>query len=169
MEISMKSTYMKGGSHDLVVIGDNSSSRGCGFESWRHLLDGYFSHWFVVKNVKMKRPKINEIEAGNGTFKKREIWFLTMETCRKRDHIQCWLLDCVLGRRGRLRPRSGTFPASAQAFVWKFKWSPLLKVCKSSGTWRQFISKTFSVTNCCRLNYFYGLKSTLIRSKESRI
>ena len=28
-----------GGSPGLVVMGDDSSSRGCGFEFWRHILD----------------------------------------------------------------------------------------------------------------------------------
>ena len=33
----------------LVVIGDDSCLRGRGFESWHHILDGYFSHMFAVK------------------------------------------------------------------------------------------------------------------------
>ena len=33
-----------GGSPGLVVMGDNSRSIGCGFESRRCILDGYFSH-----------------------------------------------------------------------------------------------------------------------------
>ena len=49
-------------------------SKGRGFESQCHILDGHdiFSHWFVVKNciVCLKRPKINEKEAGIGPFKK---------------------------------------------------------------------------------------------------
>ena len=28
----------------LVVMGDNSCLRGCGFESWHCILDGHFSH-----------------------------------------------------------------------------------------------------------------------------
>ena len=40
-----------GGSPGLVVMGDDSCLRGCGFESQRHVLDGYFSHMFVVKIV----------------------------------------------------------------------------------------------------------------------
>ena len=40
-----------GGSHGLVVMGDNSCSRGCWFESQRCILDGHFSHSFVVKIV----------------------------------------------------------------------------------------------------------------------
>ena len=50
-----------GGSPGLVVTGDDSCSRGRGFESRRRILDGYFSHWFFVKIVVcLKRPKINE-------------------------------------------------------------------------------------------------------------
>ena len=46
---------------------------GCGFESRHRILDGYFSRIFVVKIVMMfflKRPKINEKEAGVGPSKK---------------------------------------------------------------------------------------------------
>ena len=54
----------------LVVMGDDSCSRGRGFKFRHHILDGHdiFSHQFVVKIVVcLKRPKINEKEAG---FKK---------------------------------------------------------------------------------------------------
>ena len=37
------------GSFGLVVIGDGSCSRGCGFESQHCTLDGHFSHIFFVK------------------------------------------------------------------------------------------------------------------------
>ena len=43
-----------GGSPDLVVMGDDSCSKGCGFKSRRRILDGHlniFSHSFVVKIV----------------------------------------------------------------------------------------------------------------------
>ena len=33
-----------GGSPCLVVMGDDSRSQGCGFESRDHKLDGHFSH-----------------------------------------------------------------------------------------------------------------------------
>ena len=33
-----------GGSHDLVVMGGDSHSEGCGFESQCRILDGHFSH-----------------------------------------------------------------------------------------------------------------------------
>ena len=39
-----------------MVMGDNSCSKGRGFESWRCILDGHldiFSHIFVVKIVMM--------------------------------------------------------------------------------------------------------------------
>ena len=37
-----------------MVMSEDSCSKDCGFESWRHILDGYldiFSHAFVVKIV----------------------------------------------------------------------------------------------------------------------
>ena len=43
--------WLKGGSPGLVVMGDGTCLRGRGFESRRHILDGHFSHWFVVKFV----------------------------------------------------------------------------------------------------------------------
>ena len=49
-----------------MVMGGDSHSEGCRFKSWHRILDGHFSHIFVVKicNVCLKRPKINEKEAG---------------------------------------------------------------------------------------------------------
>ena len=35
----------------LVAMGRDSRSKGRGFESWHHILDGHFSHVFVVKIV----------------------------------------------------------------------------------------------------------------------
>ena len=61
-----------GGSPGLVVMGGDSHSEGHGFESRYYILDGHFSHIFVVKicNVCLKRPKINKKEAGVGPLKK---------------------------------------------------------------------------------------------------
>ena len=60
----------KGGSPGLVVIGDDSCSRGRGFKSRRCILDGHFSHSFVAKIVLFvrKRPRKNKKEAGVGPF-----------------------------------------------------------------------------------------------------
>ena len=51
-----------------MVMGGESHSEGLGFESRHCILDGHFSHIFAVKNcnVCLKRPKINEKEAGVG-------------------------------------------------------------------------------------------------------
>ena len=35
----------------LVIMGDDLCLRGRGFKSGRRILDGHFSHIFVVKNV----------------------------------------------------------------------------------------------------------------------
>ena len=58
-----------------MVMGGDSHSIGRGFESWHRLLDGHFSHIFVVKfcNVCLKIPKINEKVAGVGTFFKKRL------------------------------------------------------------------------------------------------
>ena len=51
-----------------MVLGGDSCSKGRGFESWHRILDGIFSHIFVVNffNVCLKRPKRNKKEAGVG-------------------------------------------------------------------------------------------------------
>ena len=38
-----------GGSPGLVVMGGDSCSEGCGFESQHRILDGHVSHLFVIK------------------------------------------------------------------------------------------------------------------------
>ena len=56
-----------------MVMGDDSCSKGRGFESGRHILDEYLDFFTLIccKNciVCLKRPKINEKEAGVGPFK----------------------------------------------------------------------------------------------------
>ena len=50
-----------------MVMGGDPCSKGCGFKSLHHILDGHFSHLFVVKIVLLfEKMKINEKEAGNG-------------------------------------------------------------------------------------------------------
>ena len=53
-----------------MVMGGDSRSEGCGFESRCHILDGHFFTLICCKNciVCLKRPKINEKEAGVGPF-----------------------------------------------------------------------------------------------------
>ena len=67
-EISIKVNM--GRSPGLVVMGGDSRSKGHGFKSRHRIVDGHFSHIFVVKicNVCLKRPKINEKDAGVGQF-----------------------------------------------------------------------------------------------------
>ena len=63
------------GSPGLVVKGRDSRSEGCGFESRHRILDGHFFTYICCKNciVCLKRPKINEKEAGVGTFLKKQL------------------------------------------------------------------------------------------------
>ena len=62
-----------GGSPGLLVMGRDSHSKGCGFESRHRILDGHFFTYICCKNcnVCLKRPKINEKEAGDGHFLKK--------------------------------------------------------------------------------------------------
>ena len=50
--IQIKSVLHMGGSPGLVM-GGGSCSEGRGFESWHCIIDGHFSHIFVVKIVMM--------------------------------------------------------------------------------------------------------------------
>ena len=60
------------GSPGLVALGRGSHSEGRGFESQHRILDGHFFTYICCKNcnVCLKRPKINEKEAGVGPFLK---------------------------------------------------------------------------------------------------
>ena len=53
-----------GGSPGLVVMGGDSCSEGCGFESQHQILDGHFFTYFCL----FEKTKINEKEAGDGPF-----------------------------------------------------------------------------------------------------
>ena len=64
---------MLGESLGLVVIGGDSCTKGCEFESQQCTLDGHFSHTYLLKNLQwvFEKTKINEKEAGVGPFLKR--------------------------------------------------------------------------------------------------
>ena len=49
-----------------MVMGDDSFSRGCEFESWRCILDGHVFAMICCKNCIfcLKRSRINEKETG---------------------------------------------------------------------------------------------------------
>ena len=68
-----------------MVIGRDSHSKGCGFKSRHHMLDGHFFTYYCCKNcnVCLKRSKINEKEAGVGPFKQNH----NLE--------QCCITDCI--------------------------------------------------------------------------
>ena len=51
-----------------MVMGGGSCSKGREFESQHNILNGHFSHLFVVKIVMFETTKINEKEAGDGPF-----------------------------------------------------------------------------------------------------
>ena len=56
-----------------MVMGSNSCLKGCGYKSWRHILDGYFFTLTCCNNciACLNRPKINEKEAGVGPLRKK--------------------------------------------------------------------------------------------------
>ena len=54
-----------------MVMRRDSRSEGRGFQSRHHILDGHFFTYVCCKNcndVCLKRPKINQKEAGVGPF-----------------------------------------------------------------------------------------------------
>ena len=57
------------GSPGLVVMGGDSYSKGREFESQHHILDGHFSHLFVVKILMcVEKTKINKKRPGLANF-----------------------------------------------------------------------------------------------------
>ena len=40
-------SFLEGGSPGLVVMGDDSNLKGCGFESWCSILDGHFDIFHI--------------------------------------------------------------------------------------------------------------------------
>ena len=52
--LALKQCYALGWSPGLVVMGDDSCSKGCGFESRRHLLDG---HLYIVSHYLLQKLK----------------------------------------------------------------------------------------------------------------
>ena len=66
---SNKRLQKLGRSSGQVVIGGDSCSKDREFESWHRILDGHFSHLFVVKlNCVLEKMKINLKEAWVGPF-----------------------------------------------------------------------------------------------------
>ena len=63
------------GSPGLVAMGDDSCSKGCGFKSWRRILDG---HFFILISCKkcivfLKIPKINKKRSWLAHFFKKRV------------------------------------------------------------------------------------------------
>ena len=59
------------GSPGVGVMGGDSCSKGSGFESQPHILDGHFSHIFVVEIVMFVwKDKSKWKKVGDGPFKK---------------------------------------------------------------------------------------------------
>ena len=62
----------KGGSPGRVVIGGDSWSEGCGFESQHCTQDGHFFTYICCKNcLFVWKDENKQKEAGNGPFKKK--------------------------------------------------------------------------------------------------
>ena len=73
-----------GGNAGLVVIVGDSYCKGHEFQSWHHILDGHFSHLFVVKFVICVWNDTNKLKRGRGwpIFLKKWKFFFT-HVCSK--------------------------------------------------------------------------------------
>ena len=63
-----------------MVKGGDSKSEGCEFESWRRILDGHFSHVFVVRIVMFVCKRRNKRNRGRG-------WPIFL---KKKKYLKCW-------------------------------------------------------------------------------
>ena len=91
-----KTFCIKGRSPGFVVMERDSRSEGCGFESRHCILDGHFFTYTCRKNcnaVCLKRPKINEKQAGVGPFN-------ISSRCHKKQcrYIIEWLVSSLTGK-----------------------------------------------------------------------
>ena len=70
MFCKVTNTATKGRSPGLVVMGGDSHSKGCGFESRHRILDGHFFTYICCKNciVCLKKTKNKQKEAEVGPF-----------------------------------------------------------------------------------------------------
>ena len=74
-----------GGSPGLVVMGRDSHSEGCGFESRHRILDGHFFTYCKNCNVCLKKTE-NKQKRGRGWpifFKKKLMYFCSEELLQK--------------------------------------------------------------------------------------
>ena len=79
-----------------MVMGRDSCSKVRGFESRDRILDGHFFTYICCKNcnVCLKRPKINEKEAGVGPFKK--IDYLVTHLLRSSHHAHAIVCPALI-------------------------------------------------------------------------
>ena len=61
-----KNVFLMGGSPGLVVMGGDSCSKDCGFESQHRILYGHFSQLFAVNIVVFVRKDENKRKTGRG-------------------------------------------------------------------------------------------------------
>ena len=106
-----------------MVMGRDSRFKGCEFESQHHILDGHFFTYICCGNciVCLKRPKINEKEAGLGLFLKK--------AGQK-------LINYFIFRRSRVPGNGDSSPSSSLASVMKSRSSggpnySLVKSCEN--------------------------------------
>ena len=64
----------------LVVMGGDSCSKDCKFESWHHILDGDFFTFICCKNCNVCLKRKNKLKRGRGLAHLKNKDFLMKET-----------------------------------------------------------------------------------------
>ena len=92
--LSFLKKALKGGSPGRVVMGRDSRSKGCGFESRPCILDGHFCTYISCLNCIgcLKRPKINQNEAGVAQFFKKPLVLFEITNL---PNAYCCPISCV--------------------------------------------------------------------------
>ena len=114
--MSNLTSQIKGGCSGLVVMGDDSCLRGCGFESRRRILDGYdiFSHCLFEKTEnKRKRGRGWPLQNKSN---KSLVLFMTENRRRLNSFFKTWTTPFHSFRFVSCRPAA----AAAADFLWTF-------------------------------------------------
>ena len=144
LESTRMTIFYFSGRPGLVVMGDNSCSKGRGFESQWYCHTGWtFLTFFTLiccKNciVCLKRPKMNEKEAGVGPFLKRvpkELWSTFAA-------LLAWVQCYHMGEKVVQSPQIVAQKAATAVFSTKLMLSQIAQ--KSYNIWATFVRMIFA-------------------------
>ena len=135
---------------ELVVMGEDSWLRGHEFENRCRLLDGLDIFTFICWNncnFYLKRPKINEKEAGDGPcfFKKLSIWTIVVNV-----HLK---IPCTLGDISLWNPQSRNPSKSTHVWLLSFDLFETSSAHLQLLTWPALVPQNETLSTCLTL-YF---------------